>query len=143
MLTLKKLIEKAYGIPYEEIREILNSEYYVFFSVMRDRFPDFEIDRNNIDISRDGTAFSPKLLRCVYDNRGWKNTKYHMQETPQRCPLIDGCYYHIGFLNHDGSFTYQGIRIFNNGFLDDAGYHLKPFPTHYIKIEKPGDAVYF
>jgi len=68
----------------------------------------------------------------------WLPTGYH-EKLVKNCPLEDGEYYHIGFLCNDGRFVNQGIKQFNEGFMDDNNYHLKPFPTHYIKIEKPSE----
>ena len=51
------------------------------------------------------------------------------------CPFENGEYYEIGFLNADDTFVHQGIRQYHDGFLDDdISYWLKPFPTHYKKI---------
>ncbi len=142
MLSKKDLIEKAFGIPYEEIKGVYNMEYYIFTSVMKQKFPDYKISKETNDFIDDGTRFRPKILRGIQDNNKWKNTLYHQQEKPQKCPFEDGRYYHIGFMDYNGSFYYQGIREFNEGFKDDNGYWLKPFPSHYIEIEKPLDAIF-
>lgn len=143
MISKEELIEKAFGIPYEEIKGVYNSEYFTFVSVMKQKFPNYEIRKEDNYFSDNGMRFKPIMLDGIEDNNKWKNSLYHKQDKSQKCPFIDGEYYHIGFLNFDGSFYYQGVKQFNNGFKDDDGYWLKPFPTHFIKIEKPKDAVYF
>jgi hypothetical protein len=138
MITKKQLIEKAYKMPYEQIEKYLNSEYWVFIPSIRDNFPDYEISKE--DNHFDGIRFRPAMLYGINDNNGWSPTGYH-DGSVKKCPLINGEFYHIGFLNLSGSFSYQGIKEFNDGFFED-GYHLKPFPTHYIKIEKPRGALH-
>lgn len=67
----------------------------------------------------------------------WKSTNYHGHvKTDSPIKLENGCWYEIGFRNVFGKkFVNQGIYKFNNGFFDEGGYHLKPFPTHARKIE--------
>ena len=142
MLSKEDLIESAFGIPYEEMQGVYNSEYFVFVSVMKQKFPNYDISKEKNDFIDDGTRFRPKKLRGISNNNKWKCSLYHQQEKHQKCPFVNGRYYHIGFMNYDGSFGYQGIRQFNDGFKDDNGYWLKPFPTHFIEIEKPLDAVF-
>jgi len=142
-MTREKIIEKAYKMPYEDIAPYLNSEYWVFVVSIRKDFPDYEISKedNEFDNSS-GYRFRPHMLRGIESNNSWELTGYHDQNV-RKCPMRDGEYYHIGFLNQfDGGFVYQGIKKFDEGFMDDNGYHLKPFPTHYIKVDKPLDAVY-
>lgn len=66
----------------------------------------------------------------------WKSTNVGLNP-PVNCPLENGKWYEIGSLSQFGNgFYHQGIRIFNDdGFMDDNGYWLKPFPTHFKEIE--------
>lgn len=61
-------------------------------------------------------------------NKEWKKTdSENILENDQ--------WYEIGHLNQfQGNFVHQGIRKYDNGFMDDNNYHLKPFPTHLKKI---------
>lgn len=139
MLTKKRLIEKAYKMPYEQIEKYLNSEYWVFVPSIRDNFPDYEISKE--DNYFDGIRFRPKMLSGIEKNGGWSPTGYH-DGSVKDFPFINEEYYHIGFLNLSGEFHYQGIKEYKDGFFDDGGYFLRPFPTHFIKIEKPRDALH-
>lgn len=142
MLDRKQLIEKAYDLPYEEIKDYLNFEGWCFVSSIVRDFPDYEISKEDNDFMySNGNRFRPKMMRGIENNNNWSMTGYH-DPNVKNCPLKDGEYYHIGFLNYNGTFSYQGIRQFNEGFMDDDGYYLKPFPTHYMHIEKPEGAVY-
>lgn len=52
--------------------------------------------------------------------------------------LENGEYYHCGFQNQFlDDFVYQGIFKCNEGFYDEAGYPLRPIPSHYIHISQP------
>ena len=84
MLSKEKLIEKAFGIPYEEIQGVYNSEYFVFVSVMKQKFPNYEISKEKNDFIDDGTRFRPKKLRGINNNNKWKCSLYHQQEKPQK-----------------------------------------------------------
>lgn len=66
----------------------------------------------------------------------WKSTGYHDNSTKKKSPFVTGTYYHIGYLNSDNSFHYQGVHLYNKGFSED-NYPLKPFPSHYVKITTP------
>lgn len=64
----------------------------------------------------------------------WQKTNYGLNP-PVKCPLENGRWYEIGYMNQfGGGFGHQGIRQFNDGFMDDNGYYLKPFPTHFKEI---------
>ena len=142
MISKRDLIEKAYKMPYNEIEPYLNSEYWVFVSSIQKDFPDYEISKedNYFDNSH-GYRFQPKMLSGIEDNGGWELSGYHDSSTKKN-PFRDGEYYRIGFLNHDGTFAKQGVREYKEGFFDDDNYHLKPFPTHYIRIERVPDPIY-
>lgn len=141
MQSRKTLIERAYKMPYKDIEPYLNFECWVFVSSIQKAFPDYEISKEDNEFNNThGYRFRPLMLRGIEKNGGWGLTGYH-DGSVKSCPLRNGEYYHIGFLDFSGSFIYQGIKEFNDGFFED-GYHLKPFPTHYIKIDKPADALY-
>jgi len=141
MQSRETLIERAYKMPYKDIEPYLNSEGWAFVISIQKAFPDYEISKedNQFDNTH-GYRFRPWSLRGIEKNGGWELTGYH-DGSVRNCPLRNGEYYHIGFLNYNGSFSYQGIKEYDDGFFED-GYHLKPFPTHYIKIDKPANALY-
>lgn len=70
-------------------------------------------------------------------SKEWKSTNYHQHvQDDDFIKLENGKYYEIGFKNQfQGDFVHQGVSIYDNGFFDDAGYHLKPFPTHAKLLE--------
>lgn len=140
MLKKKNLIEKVFGIPYDEISPLFNIDYQIFISVMNKKFPEFKITKEDNIFYDNGMRFKPLSLIGVKDNNGWLCTGYHDGSTNGKNPFMDNEYYHIGFLSHNGDFFYQGVHKYDKGFLDDDRYALKPFPTHYIKVDKPLDA---
>ncbi len=75
-------------------------------------------------------------MKADINLHSWKSSGYHEKETDNKCPFENESYYHIGFLNYDNSFLYQGIHKYNDGFIEDT-YHIRPFPTHYITIKSP------
>lgn len=141
MISRKELIEGSYGVPYAEIEPLLNHEKFVFVSSFRKAFPDIEINKDNVHFIDSGMRFRPNALINVENNGGWSLTGYH-DGSVNIWPFRSGEYYHIGFLDLSGEFYYQGIKEYKDGFFDDGGYFLKPFPTHCIRIEKPKDAVF-
>jgi hypothetical protein len=69
----------------------------------------------------------------------WQSSNYG-QNPPVKCPFDNYCWYEIGFLNHYSNiFIHQGIRQYINGFQGENGYNLKPFPTHFKKINLSTD----
>lgn len=142
MMDYKSAVSKAYcDIPYDELKPLLNSECWMWVNTFKRYFPDVEIKEEDFDFSIDH-RLRPKALRNILDNGGWKSTGCH--NGSKKNLFVDGKYYHIGFLNSygDGKFVYQGILKYDGGFKDEAGYPLRPFPTHYIEITQPRDAVY-
>lgn len=68
----------------------------------------------------------------------WKTTNYHDHCISENSIKFEnGCWYEIGFkTKFDSNFIHQGIKKFQNGFMDDENdYYLKPFPTHAKKID--------
>jgi hypothetical protein len=142
MISRKRAISRAYcDIDYEKLKPLLNMDCWIWVNSFRRDFPDVLLDENAFDFNEG--RLRPKSLRNISSNGGWSSTGYHVQsERPKPNPFRDDTYYHIGFLNHDGSFDYQGIKLYKDGFFDEAGYYLKPFPTHYIEIKQPQNPVY-
>jgi hypothetical protein len=68
----------------------------------------------------------------------WKSTNYHGHvQSDDSIKLENGKWYEIGFqlqFPSDKNFGHQGILMYNDGFFDENGYHLKPFPTHAREI---------
>ena len=67
----------------------------------------------------------------------WKTTNYHKHvQSTNEINFINGCWYEIGFQNQfNKDFVHQGIKQYNDGFLDDYSYPLKSFPTHAKEIK--------
>lgn len=89
--------------------------------------------------------YRPKSLSGIETNNGWQETGYHHWRGVklEKTPFKNGEYYEIGFMSAtDNSFHNQGIKQFNNGFLDEGNYPLKPFPTHFKPISKSDNPLY-
>jgi len=92
-----------------------------------------------------GHIWRPKSLAGIETNNGWEETGYHHWRgiKLKESPFKNGEYYELGFMGAYGNiFAHQGIYEFNNGFKDQNGYYLKPFPTHYKKLEKSNSPIY-
>lgn len=144
MISRKKVISKAFNIPYDEIKKYLNIDCFVFTSSMKKDFPEYDFSDDKNDYIDNRTRLRPTALRNIKNVSGWIPTNYHqISETKGKVyNFKEGAYYHIGVLNYDGEFRYQGIHKFENGFKEDT-YHIKPFPTHIIPINKPIDPIYY
>ncbi len=74
MISRKRLIEKAYKMPYEQIEPYLNSEYWVFIKSICDNFPDYEISKE--DNVFDGVRFRPRMLWGINNNNAtWATSR--------------------------------------------------------------------